>query len=212
MGARAIERAGTGGEGVREQLVWAMVGVAGAHGYREATVERVCARARVPREEFAAEFGSREDCLLAAWDAVYEGFVASCMAAYERPGPWRERLRSAAEEFLAFVEEDPLAARLLLVELLEAGPRGRARRDLAVRSFATLFDAGRAELADPESLSYDVALAISGSIFVTLRRHLAEGSGEPAQLMRELMCVAVMPYLGTEAAMRELEEREAHWS
>jgi AcrR family transcriptional regulator len=190
----------------RERLIAAMVAVAGERGYRQASVERVCGQADLGRDQFAAEFSSREECFLEAWDEVYGRFVARCMAAYERPGSWRERLRAAAEQFRAFVSEEPAASRVLLVELLEAGPRGLARRDLAVRSFASLFDAGRAERAAPDDLPYEVALAVSGAIFVTLRKQLAERSGSPETLMRELMCMAVMPYLGVEAAMRELAE------
>jgi AcrR family transcriptional regulator len=181
---------------------------AGERGYRDSTVEQVIARAGATPEQFAAEFSSKEQCFLAAWDAVNERFVARCIGAYSRPARWREKLRAAAEEFLAFVEAEPLESRVLLVELLEAGSRGRARRDLSVRSFATLFDAGRSELADPDSLPYEVALGIAGSIFVTLRAQLVEGEAAPEELMRELMCMAVMPYLGVEAAMRELDGAE----
>jgi AcrR family transcriptional regulator len=203
-GAGALENAARSGESIRGRLIEAMTAESGERGYRATTVKLVSARAGVSLEEFAAEFASKEECFLAAWDAVNERFVARCIGAYSRPGAWRERLRAAAEEFLAFVEAEPLESRVLLVELLEAGPRGRARRDLSVRSFATLFDAGRAELDDPESLPYEVALGIAGSIFVTLRAQLIEGNRSPAELMRELMCMAVMPYLGVEAAMGEL--------
>jgi AcrR family transcriptional regulator len=203
--AGAIHSEDRGGESVRERLVAAMTLEAGERGYRVSSVEGVAERAGATREQFAAEFASKEECFLVAWDVVNERFVGRCIAAYERPERWRDRLRAAAEEFLAFVEEDPLGAKVLLVELLEAGPRGRARRDLAVRSFATLFDAGRGELADPDSLPYEVALGIAGSIFVTLRGQLIEGRAAPEELMRELMCMAVMPYLGVEAAMRELD-------
>jgi AcrR family transcriptional regulator len=205
-GSHPAEERRPSGSSARERLIEAMSVEAGERGYRRTSVELVCRRAVASREEFAAEFPSKEDCFLAAWDAVNERFVRRCVGAYQAPGRWRDRLRAAAEEFLAFVEEEPSGARVLLVELLEAGPRGRARRDLSVRSFASLFDAGRAELANPKALPYEVALAISGSIFVTLRRQLVERSGSPEELMRELMCMAVMPYLGVEAAMRELGE------
>jgi AcrR family transcriptional regulator len=195
-----------GGDQGRERLLAAMEVEAGERGYRRCSAEGVARRAGLGPARFADEFDSLEECFLAAWDRVYERFVARCIAAYQRPGSWRDRLRAAAEEFCSFVEEDPGAARVLLVELLEAGPRARARRDLGVRSFASLFDAGRAELEDPGSLPYEVAQGIAGSIFVTLRAQLIKGSGSPRDLMDELMCIAVMPYLGVDAAMGELEE------
>jgi AcrR family transcriptional regulator len=197
------------GESVRERLLAAMVAEAGERGYRRSEVERVIARAGASREQFAAQFDSKEDCFLAAWDAVNERFMRRCMDAYGRPQCWRDKVRAAAEEFLAFVEEEPLESRVLIVELLEAGPRGRARRDLSVRASAALFDAGRAELADRDSVPYEVALGISGAIFVTLRSQLIEGELAPEELMRQLMCMAVMPYLGVEAAMRELGDEKA---
>jgi AcrR family transcriptional regulator len=189
---------------IRERLIAAMTAEAGERGYRACGIDRVIARAGTSREQFAAEFGSKEECFLAAWDAVHERFVGRCSGAYARPGRWRDRLRAAAEEFLRFVRESPIECRVLLVELLEAGPRGRARRDLSVRAFASMFDAGRGELADPDSLPYEVALGISGAIFLTLRSQLIEAEAAPEALMRQLMCMAVLPYLGVEAAMGEL--------
>jgi AcrR family transcriptional regulator len=191
---------------VRDRLVGAMTVEAGERGYRNCQIEEVARGAGVGVEDFAAEFASKEECFLAAWDSVNERFMRRCMQAYGRPERWRDKVRAAAEEFLAFVEDEPLESRVLIVELLEVGPRGRARRDLSVRASAALFDAGRAELADPDSIPYEVALAISGSIFVTLRSELIDGDRPPPELMRELMCMAVMPYLGVEAAMRELGE------
>lgn len=188
----------------RERLLEAMIVEAGTKGYRGVTVEALSRRAGSSPEDFATEFTSKEECFLAAWDTINERFVSRCLAAYSRPAAWRDKLRAAAEEFRAFVEAEPLECRVLLVELLEAGPKGRARRDLSIRAFASLFDAGRAELDDPDSLPYEVALGIAGSIFVTLRSQLIEGPASPDELMRQLMCMAVMPYLGVEAAMHEL--------
>jgi AcrR family transcriptional regulator len=208
-GAGSIRSAERGDRAIRERLVAAMTAEAGERGYRACGIEGVMQRAGASREQFAAEFGSKEECFLAAWDSVNERFLRRCAGAYARPGRWRDRLRAAAEEFLRSVGESPGECRVLLVELLEAGPRGRARRDLSVRAFASMFDAGRGELADPDSLPYEVALGISGAIFLTLRSQLIEGEAAPEALMRELMCMAVLPYLGVEAAIRELGEEGA---
>lgn len=204
--AESLDGGQPGDEPVRERLIAAMIAEVGECGYRSTTVERICARAGARREEFAAEFASKEDCLLAAWDEAYGEAVARCTAAYGQPERWRDQLLAAAEEMLALVRENPAAFRVLVVEVLEAGAGGRARRDLAIRSFASLVDAGRQELSDPESLPYEVAVGVTGSIFLTMRRGLLEEGHSPDQLMRELMCMAVMPYLGVEAAMRELGE------
>jgi hypothetical protein len=68
-----------------------------------------------------------------------------------------------------------------------------------------LVDAGRRELPDPESVPPTIARAIVAAIEGTVSMHLARGeAAKGRELLPQLLCLALMPYLGTEAAVAEL--------
>jgi AcrR family transcriptional regulator len=196
-----------GGESARERLIDAMVEEAGRKGYDSVTVEMVMDRAGVSREGFDKEFDGKDDCFFAAFDSLIAVFTKRCMEAYARPGEWADKLRATAQEFLDYLVQDPPAGRVLCLEILHAGRKGAARRDMYVRIFASIVDAGRQELDDPESLPYAIAEGITGAVYETVYSNLARGQEEALpDLMPQMMCMAVMPYLGVEAALEELEK------
>jgi AcrR family transcriptional regulator len=189
----------------RERILRALGEQAGSKGLRAVELEGLLEAARVSRAEFDEHFRGLDDCFLAAWDLINEEFLGRCMAAYAGPTAWRDKVRAAAEELLAFANEDLPRARVLIVELLNAGPKAVARRELDIRAVTAIIDAGRSELEDPESVPHMVANTIAGSIYQTLYSVLASGEAFSTEaLMEELMYVAVMPYLGVDAALREL--------
>src|SRR5262249_9382506 len=141
-----------------------------------------------------------------AWDRANQVLVDRCVRAYTRPAHWQDKLRAAAAELLEFLEQEPAASRVLIVELLNAGPKGRARRDMTIRLLASLVDPASDDLAAPESLSRDVAVGVAGSVFITLRsKMLRRPPMAPAEMIPQLMCMALMPYVGVDAALRELD-------
>src|SRR6478672_4545704 len=85
------------------------------------------------------------------------------------------------------------------------GPLSRARRDMTMRVIASLIDAGRREMDDPESVPHTTAEALAGSAYGQLYAKVVRGDADdlPA-LVPQLMSAAVMPYLGVEAALEEL--------
>src|SRR5262249_22118358 len=156
----------------RARIVEAMIAEAGENGYQETEVETLLARAGTTRSEFERQFASKEECFMAAWGRGKQGLVDRCVRAYAQAARWGGKLRAAAAELLEFLEQEPTASRVLIVELLNAGPKGRARRDMTIRVLASLIDPGRDELADPDSLSYDVAVGVAGSVFISLRSQM----------------------------------------
>jgi AcrR family transcriptional regulator len=96
----------------RERLLEAMVRVAGRHGYAAASVSRVIEGAGASRACFYQHFSNREQCFLAAQQAVAERALR-CMGA---EGPRQVQPSAALEDVLVRAAENPAAARLLLIE------------------------------------------------------------------------------------------------
>jgi hypothetical protein len=124
--------------------------------------------------------------------------------AYGGEDAWVDRLRAVAYEMVCFLGEDFARAHAMAVEVLSAGPRAQAIRDAGMQALIELIDQGRQELPDPDSMTRATAEGVGGAIYDHIHRELATGSFEGAALVPILMYNAVLPYLGTEAALAEL--------
>lgn len=119
---------------------------------------------------------------------------------------WVDQLRAVAYEMLRFLREDESRARLMVIEAASRTPRAREIRDNGMRALTELIDAGRRELPDPDSVPHSDAAIAAGVIYSRLHVGVERGvAGLDTELVRELMYTAVMPYLGAEAALAELE-------
>ncbi len=189
----------------RARLIEALIEVAAERGYAETTIEMVYTRAGLDRPAFDRHFRSKYDCFLSAWQEMNEECMHSVMRAYESERDWPDRLRAVASEVVGSLCNEPSRA-CFAVEVLAAGDAARARRDMTMRVIASLIDAGRKEMEDPESVPHTTAEALAGSAYGQVYAKVVRGDTDdlPA-LVPQLMSAAVMPYLGVEAALEELD-------
>jgi AcrR family transcriptional regulator len=189
----------------RTRMLAAAVDVVEEVGYVRMTVARVIARARVSRKTFYDAFADREDCFLAAFEEALEQARELAGAAYVRRSGWRDGIRSALARLLILMEEEPALARFCMVEALGAGDRVLKRRAHVVQELVTLIDRGRIVTNATRQPPEVTAEGVVGAVFAVLHRRLFEGGREPlTDLLRPLMSMIVLPYLGTRAASREL--------
>ena len=182
-----------------------MVGVAGTHGYDVTTVDAICARAEVSRADFERCFLSLEECYLYAYDRIAVRFAADVLDAYNAHISWHDKVWAAGWASIGFLREDLRRARFFAVEVNNAGPRAQVRRDRVMQVFADLIDAGRSELKNTESLTRATAEMVSGAIYSTIQNKILEGSIDRGEdFLVELVYMAVLPYLGADAAEAEL--------
>jgi AcrR family transcriptional regulator len=156
----------------RERLLDAMARTVSRHGYAGTSVAEVLKVARISRRTFYEQFIDKEDCFLAAYDAIATLCADRVAAAYRAEARWDEALARAFETLLEVLAAEPDFARLAVVEALGAGPRGLERRDEALRSLVALIEDARerAELAvAPPAL---VAQAIAGGIYELVHARL----------------------------------------
>lgn len=189
----------------RERLLAAIIRAVAEIGYPRATVQDVIDRAGVSRPTFYQHFENKEDCFLAAFDAIAARLRERVDAAVAGAGPhWRDRLRAGLEELLRFIEAEPEMARGIVVEARAAGPPALRHRDELLEGFAACLEAQvREELAEPPSGI--AAAGIVGGIESVLYSRIQRGGDEELRsLLPSLMYFAVLPYGGQEAAAEEL--------
>jgi len=119
---------------------------------------------------------------------------------------WRDRLRAAVYTVLRFLQENPSAARLIFVDLLAAGERGVLRRDRGMEAAIDLIDEGRAHVEPPSRVTRATAEALAGGAYSCVADLVERGDFDALEeAVPKLLYVTVLPYLGTEAAMEELQ-------
>ena len=188
----------------RARLIEALIEVAAERGYADTTIEMVFTRAGLDRPAFDRHFRGKYDGFLTAWQEINEECMESVMRAYESERDWPDRLRAVAQTVIGSLRDEPSRASFA-VEVLAAGDAARARRDMTMRVIASLIDAGRKEMEDPESVPHTTAEALAGSAYGQLYAKVVRGDTEDLLgLVPQLMSAAVMPYLGVEAALEEL--------
>ena len=175
-------------------------------GYELATLADFAARSGTSREQLERRFEDKADAVLKVLDGLLASFRAEVQVAFDGEESWPDNLRAAARAAERWMRRNPGGAHFVLVGVLEAPELVRVRREEAILWGASLIDAGREEAPDPGAVPRSAPLIAIGSIVETLRRAY-EGSAEHRALatVPELMCAAVRPYLGAEAARRELE-------
>jgi AcrR family transcriptional regulator len=188
----------------RERIVEALIEIAAERGYAETTIELILDRAGLDRPAFDRHFRGKYDCFLIAWQEINEGCMREMLEAFNSQEDWPDRLRAVACEIVENLRHDPNRASFA-VEVLSAGDAARARRDMTMRVIASLIDAGRNEMDDPEAVPHTTAEALAGSAYGQVYAKVVRGEADelPA-LVPQLMSAAVMPYLGVEAGLAEL--------
>lgn len=198
-------------ESQRARILTAMTETVGQHGYREARITDVIARAGVSRKTFYEHFDDKEDCFVAAYERAIGRLLTVTMEAFEAQDAWVDRLRAGLTALLNALAFDHAVARLCFVEALAAGPKAVERRNEAMRGFTYIYDAGRAE--NDGDLPAFTGLSMVGGLSEILYREIVAGAtAELPQLVPELMYMTVLPFMGAEVAGHELKRRRRRTS
>jgi AcrR family transcriptional regulator len=126
----------------RERLLDAIANVVAAKGYAATRVADITEYAGVSRKTFYELFDDKEDCFLAAYDAItallMDSMARGLAAVADRS--WEEQVSALLGEFLRFLAAEPAFARMCIVEVLGSGAAGLARRDAAIEAFFPVVD------------------------------------------------------------------------
>ena len=180
------------GEQERQAILAALVEVVAERGCSDTTVELVLEQAGLVRAAFDRHFRDKHGCLLAAWQEQNESCMRGMLEAYNSEERWPDRLRALVCEVVSGICREPSRGSLA-IEVLAVGDAARARRDMTMRVVASLIDAGRNEMEDPESVPHTTAEALAGAAYGQIYSRVVRGCVEgyrpllaPRSLVSEL--------------------------
>jgi AcrR family transcriptional regulator len=189
----------------RARVLAAACEVVGEHGAGGVSVGHIVERSGVSRRTFYDIFSDCEDCLFAAFEDALERAGECVLPAFHSKTRWSERVRAGLVAFLAFLEEQSNAGRLLVSESLAMGGRVRERRERVVEQLAAVLDEGRGEGRRGAQVPPLTAEGIVGGALSIISRSGGSGTERLWRLINPLMAMIVAPYLGFAASQRELE-------
>ncbi|MBA3807377.1 MAG: TetR/AcrR family transcriptional regulator [Solirubrobacterales bacterium] len=106
-----------------------MIEAVGEKGYLAMTVADVIAVAGVSRKAFYEHFPNKQDCFLTAFDTVITSGLVEAANAYRRTGSLHNGVVAAITVLFEHAAMNPLAVRLVMIEVSAVGPEGIARRE-----------------------------------------------------------------------------------
>jgi AcrR family transcriptional regulator len=200
----------------RARILSAAVALVGEVGYARMTVARVLRLSGVSQETFYKCFEDLDECLLAAFEDAQGRIAATVVPAYRRERKWPAKVRAAVAALLTFAEREPAVSTFVFVGALGAGPKVLASRMQALERLKLAFEQGLDEVGMVagsqvgESSPLSAEGAVNGVLGI-LHTRLLEGSPLARRPLSELAgpltAMIVLPYIGHEAAARELTPR-----
>jgi AcrR family transcriptional regulator len=115
-----------------------MIALAGENGYASTTVANVLARAGVSRKAFYQHFTNKQECFLAAYDAVAAEGRREISRAYEAAAEPAEGAQLAIAKLFERAIDNPGNVRLALVEAGIVGQAGIERRERLMSEYEDL--------------------------------------------------------------------------
>jgi AcrR family transcriptional regulator len=187
----------------RERLLAGIAHAVAANGYRATTITQIVKAASVSSRAFYELFESKEECFLAAFDAVVGHLEELVEEAVRREEDWPHQVIAALRVALRFFSEEPDLARLCLVEPVTATPVIATHfRDVVVEKSSAL-SPGRRERPENQELPDSTEDSLLGGLIALTSRSIVTGNVALEDLLPDLIDFVLAPYLGNEAA-REL--------
>lgn len=185
----------------RERLLAAMAHEVAVGGYRATTITGIVKTASVSTRDFYEHFEGKEDCFLAAFEAVRDHLEEVVLAAMANQPRWPDQVVAALRAVLEFLAAEPDLARLCLVEPVSATPAIAIRFREAVLACSRALESGRGESEEGSSLppSTEDSL-LGGAISLASRSILAGETEQLPALLSDLVEFTLSPYIGAERA------------
>jgi AcrR family transcriptional regulator len=189
----------------RERLIAGLAEAVAENGYAGTTIAHITRHAAVSRRTFYEHFRSKDECFVAAYDAVMSELRQRVGDAFDKEDEWPRAARAGIAAMLEFLATEPNLARLSMVEALVAGPVVVERYDAAIQGLVPYFQAGRdgrsKEILAGLSATTEEAL-VGGMVSLISRRIFADRTDELVGLLPDLVEFTLTPYLGSSEAAK----------
>src|SRR3984885_6367928 len=177
----------------RARIFEAMAQGVSDRGYATVTVSDVVTGARISRRTFYEHFQDKEHCFLETYRTGCENGIVqidASLRALEDPD-WRTRLSVSLETYLAILAAEPHFARVLLIDVLGAGPEALEARERVLADYVGhyrgLRERARAEEPDLPAVPDAFLRGLVGGIAELVQQCLLESAAdEVSDRLREL--------------------------
>ncbi len=189
----------------RERVLERLTQVFAKRGYQAATIDHLLAGAKISMGGFYKDFKGKEDCFVQVYDRALAEVRSRFAAAVPARSDWATEATLGLRTVVEFASEQPMAARVVLLEAQTGGALALARYGETVGEAARFLRRGR-EAAEPGASlpeSFEDA-TVSGLVWL-LQSRLAKGKVEDAErLWRQIALMVLEPYLGAARAEQAL--------
>jgi AcrR family transcriptional regulator len=151
----------------RERLFKAMIEAVNEQGFIATTISDLVARAGISKRSFYEHFANKEECLLAAYDAIVRRLTRRLIAAAgssDAAKDWPVRLEAFLRELFEAAGDRPDLARLVCVEMGAAGAVGVRRWAQDATAIQRFIVDGFARAPGPGTIPDPVARAFVGAL------------------------------------------------
>jgi AcrR family transcriptional regulator len=163
-------------------------------GYEATKISDIVRRAGVARKTLYDNFEGKEEVFLAAFDAARDevlGRVEEGSAGTD--ADWQERIEGGLAAFLGYVAEQPILARMCMIEALSATPATTKRYEDALELFVELTERA---LPEDKRLPDTIAETLVGGVAWIVYQQIRRGDAERAEdLLPELTEFMTAPFL-----------------
>ncbi len=156
----------------RGRLLVAMAELVGHDGYAATTVADVLAHAGVSRKAFYQHFANKQECFLAAYDAITAEGRREVSRAYEAAANPADGAQLAIAKLFERAIENPGGVRVALIEAGVVGQAGIERRELLMSEYEGLLRDMLNLPAGPGAVPNPVLRGIVGGLTGVLYAHL----------------------------------------
>jgi AcrR family transcriptional regulator len=180
-----------------------MAELACEQGVQSVTVAQIVSRAQVSTRTFNSLFESRDGCLQAAFEDTVALATDRVRTAYDRDGPWADRVRAGLLALLRFFDQRPDRARLCVIQVPAAGPLMMSRCREVVSALVQAIDQGGRGAARGRVPSWRASSSV-GEVLGTIHAQLLQGDAvRLTEMADRLTSMIVVPYLGEDAPSEE---------
>jgi len=177
----------------QRRIMDALAELCAEQGYEATKISDIVRRAKVARKTLYDNFDGKEEVFLAAFDAARDeaiGRVEESCAAVE---DWGQRVEAGLAALLGYVAQEPVLARLCMIEALSATPATTRRYEDALAAFVKL--AGESLPRSkrlPETIDETLVGGVAWIVYQQIRREQAR---DAVDLLPQLTEFMLAPYL-----------------
>lgn len=188
----------------RERILTALAGAVSENGYANTSVDSIIKLAGVSRRTFYEHHSSKEDAFLAAFDSAVGRITAEVVRAYSGHDDFVEAARAGLECCLRVLAEDPAVARMVIVEVLSAGPEALQRRREVLSALTDRIVQASQGLPETPIGPELTAETIVGAVLQVIYNRVSRGEADRLpDLLPDLLYNVLVPFLGHKRAADE---------